>query len=114
MRWQPPLAAILLASVTGFAQPVLQSDPVRSPDALREYQRGVRAYRSEHFDEAIAAFHKVIKANPDFALAHVMLGHAFMSQRNYEGAVGAYSAAKAAYRRLQGEALERQQREFRE
>ena len=81
----PVLAAVLLLLVT-VAAGVSIGQSVR--DRAREpYVAGLEQMRNEAFDAAAASFTAAIGIDPDFDMAHYMLGRVRLAQKNYAAAV---------------------------
>ena len=54
----------------------------------------------DKYDEAIAAYEKVIKLRPDDAFVYISLGNIYETQGKYQEALGAYKSALQIFFRL--------------
>lgn len=75
------------------ARPIQSTQPSRMPsnatDVKKQYERGEAFLNNGQYNEAAAAFKRVIKADPNFADAHYSLGVAYLE-------MGALNDAKTA------------------
>jgi tetratricopeptide (TPR) repeat protein len=77
-------AAVLLILVTAADRPMGQTvrDRAREP-----YVAGLEQMRNEAFDAASRSFAEAINIDPEFDMAHYMLGRVNLAQKNYSAAV---------------------------
>lgn len=54
------------------------------------YNRGNELYKMDQYDQAVADFRHAIKLRPDFAAAYQNLGAAYLKQREWIAAIGAF------------------------
>ncbi|MCI0692549.1 SpoIIE family protein phosphatase [candidate division KSB1 bacterium] len=66
----------------------------REDDRERLLIAGLRHYKNQRFQEAIAEFEKAIRIYPDFKEAFSILGNAYFRNRMYEQAASAYLRVK--------------------
>jgi tetratricopeptide (TPR) repeat protein len=84
---------IILTSAPLAAQPLNARERAREP-----YASGLEYMRTERFDEAARAFESAVRIDPEFEMAHYMLGRVHLVQRNYMPAVYALVQARDLYR----------------
>ena len=63
--------------------------PTDTPDLQQDLERGLAFLKNRQYEQAAAAFNRVIKADPDSMEAHYGLGQAYLE-------IGAYDDAKAS------------------
>lgn len=77
-----------------WARPVLESLSGKQPDeALYPYWLGRLDYDAQHYDSAIAYFHRTITLRPDMARAYDNLGLCYFSQNKNSLAIESYRKA---------------------
>jgi tetratricopeptide (TPR) repeat protein len=65
-----------------------------SPAEIK-YEEGKKAFNQERYAEAITAFQDAIELDPDYVLAHLDMGFAYINLEKYEEALGAFASAQA-------------------
>jgi Tfp pilus assembly protein PilF len=88
--------------LVAVATSVLASSAAASQETARDrargpYKIGFERMRAEAWDEAVAAFREAIDIDQSFELAHYMLGRAYMAQKQFLTAVGAFAKARSLY-----------------
>ncbi|MFA0739606.1 MAG: hypothetical protein LKKZDAJK_002728 [Candidatus Fervidibacter sp.] len=58
-------------------------------DIVQLFREGERLFREGRYDEALAAFRKVVERNPDDGEAWIYIGTILVTKRDYNGAIGA-------------------------
>ena len=53
---------------------------------VKAYKKAVAAYRQNKYDDAIKLFEKIIKSEPKFIDAHILLGSVFFEKKTYSSA----------------------------
>ena len=93
----PIVAAVLLTIVT-LAGSVVAAQPVTVRERARvPYVTGLEQMRNEAFDAAARSFRAAIGIDPDFEMAHYMLGRVHLAQKNFASAVQALVKARDLY-----------------
>jgi tetratricopeptide (TPR) repeat protein len=72
------------AAATAALDELQAADPERIVDAY--YQQGILLFNDGAAQEAVAAFERVLSADPEHARAHYQLGRAYLSAGDYEKA----------------------------
>jgi superkiller protein 3 len=62
---------------------------IGAQDILQLFREGERLFRDGKYDEALAAFRKVVELNPDDGEAWVYIGTILLTKRDYDGAIPA-------------------------
>ena len=96
LRWA---LALVLALAAGPAQPQSRSD-ARLRDAEKHYQTGQDFMGREAFEQAGRAFERALASEPGFFIAHYGLGQAYLAQKRYPDAIGAYGRCRETVREL--------------
>jgi tetratricopeptide (TPR) repeat protein len=65
--------------------------------AGRPYETGLEQMRGEDLDGAVSSFRQAIIIDPEFEMAHYMLGRVYLMQRNYASAVVALEKARDVF-----------------
>lgn len=60
-----------------------------------KYEEGKTAFNQQRYAEAIVAFQEVVELNPDYVLAHLDMGFAYINLEKYEEALDAFASAQA-------------------
>ena len=71
---------------TPTAQATISPSPTPELEALFIYNRGIRAFRVEEYNDAISAFNMVIKRMPNLALGYKARGSAYYELEKYDRA----------------------------
>lgn len=75
------LFIILICSWT-YAQDYISLKSA-SEKQLKSYKKAMVAYRSNKFDDAIKLLNKIIKTEPKFIDAHIILGSVYYDKKNF-------------------------------
>jgi tetratricopeptide (TPR) repeat protein len=59
----------------------------------RRFREGVALLQAKHYDQALAAFHRVLQLNPEMPEAHVNAGYALLGLGNYKAAADFFDTA---------------------
>ena len=60
---------------------------------VKAYKKAVAAYRQNKYDDAIKLFEKIIKSEPKFIDAHILLGSVFFEKKTYSSAEKSFNDA---------------------
>jgi Ca-activated chloride channel family protein len=83
------LFVTVIAAITPPGKVVRATDP-QNEDAATNYQEGLALVAAEKFEEAIKAFNRAVKLNPDYAKAYRQLGEAYREIGDAKKEVEAY------------------------
>lgn len=74
------------------------SQPVNARERAREpYTQGLDYMRAERFDAALESFRSAVAIDPEFEMAHYMLGRVHLVQRNYASAMYALRRSRELF-----------------
>jgi tetratricopeptide (TPR) repeat protein len=95
-------AAVIAAALLGPGGPAAAQDQGARERALNPYRTGWAYMKAEAWAEAAKSFQKAIAVDPRFELAYYGLGQAYMPQRRFVEATGAYTRCRDLYRSQAG------------
>lgn len=91
-----PCIAMLVVTLSASVIAGVQQNQLRDR-AMAPYRAGLEEMRTEAYDKAEKAFLQAIEIDPNFEMAHYMLGRAQMPQRKFAPAVASFTKARDLY-----------------
>ena len=89
---------IAIFTIGVFASSIAAAQQLNARERAREpYNAGLAHLRQESFDAAAKAFEAAIGIDPEFEMAHYMLGRVHLAQKNYTAAVYALTKSRDLY-----------------
>ncbi len=74
--------------------PALEPEPIPLHQKAQILSRAISWYREQKYDDAILELKQLLKIDPEYALAHKILGNAYFKNRMYSEALASYEQYK--------------------